>query len=169
MTPFQEWVKKWGLFLPPEALQEFYAVMLNGGDLPDAGSDADNESRLEAEVLNEIRRAAPHYGVRLWRNNVGAAKTETGSFIRFGLANDSKLMNTNIKSADLIGIETVVIKPSDVGQCFGRFLSIEGKRPGWVYNPESTGRELAQMRWAQLVNAMGGRAMMTSTSEGIFK
>lgn len=54
--------------------------------------------------------AVSRLGSRVFRNNVGVAKTDTGSVIRFGLA---------VGSSDLIGWTLT-----------GKFLAIEVKRPG---------------------------------------
>ncbi len=98
-------------------------------------------------------------GIRLWRNNVGAYKTESG-FIRFGLANDSAAINSVIKSADLIGIRPVVITPLHLGKTIGQFVSREVKAEGWSFT--GTDRELAQERWAALVRSLGGDASIVA-------
>lgn len=64
----------------------------------------------EADIMREIQLALSRLGCRAFRNNVGVAKTDTGSVIRFGLT---------VGSSDLIG-----------WTASGRFLAIEVKRPG---------------------------------------
>jgi len=87
----------------------------------------------ESAVQSLVRLEASRKGCRLFRNNVGAGYLENGSFIRFGLANDSDRLNQQIKSADLIGIEPVIITQGMVGQTIGRFLAREIKAAGCQY------------------------------------
>lgn len=85
---------------------------------------------------------APGAVTRVWRNNVGATKTESGGWIEYGLAPGS---------ADLIGIKKVLITPEMVGETFGRFFSVEMKTP--------TGRlSTAQKIWAATISKFGGIA-----------
>lgn len=113
----------------------------------------------ESGISSDIRLEASQLGYRLWRNNVGAAHTSTGQFIRFGLANDSTQLNRVIKSADLIGIRPILITPAHVGMTIGQFISREVKKPSWKYT--GTERERAQLAWAELVNSLGGDACFT--------
>jgi hypothetical protein len=114
------------------------------------------DGRSETAVQTAIRLEASRRGCLLFRNNVGAATTDNGSFIRFGLANDSAQLNARIKSADLIGIRPVIIQPYHVGRTLGVFLSREIKAAGWKFT--RTDRERAQLRWAELILSMGGDA-----------
>lgn len=92
----------------------------------------------------------------LYRNNVGVLLDARGVPVRFGLANDSAAVNEACKSADLIGIKRVVITPDMVGQVVGVFLSREVKHEGWRFT--GTQRELAQLRWIEIVTQFGGDA-----------
>lgn len=110
----------------------------------------------EAAVQNNLKLEASRKGVRLFRNNVGAAQLPDGSFIRFGLANESSQVNAVIKSGDLIGIRPLIITPPMVGHVVGQFVSREAKAGNWRYS--NTERERAQYRWIQLVTSLGGDA-----------
>jgi hypothetical protein len=101
---------------------------------------------------------------RLWRNNRGAARTDTGSFIRFGLANDTKQLGDVLKSGDLIGWRPVVITADMVGTVIAQFVSVETKHENWTPPPLDTKDEAAaaQYRWAALVNSEGGHAVFVS-------
>ena len=112
--------------------------------------------RSEAAVSNDVRLEASGLGIKLWRNNVGAGKLEDGSFVRWGLCNDSAALNKICKSADLIGIRPVEITQAHVGHTIGQFVSRECKRAGWKYT--GSHREIAQLRWAETINSMGGDA-----------
>ena len=119
----------------------------------------------ETAALTECRLAASVAGCRLWRNNRGAGYLTDGTFVRWGLANESDAMNRAIKSADLIGIRPLLIGPQHVGTIVGQFLSVEVKAPGWRPRPNDA-HEQAQRAWADLVNRFGGDA---SFSTGEFK
>lgn len=119
----------------------------------------------EASAQAAIRVAASKKGILLFRNNVGAGKLDSGSFIRWGLANDSAAMNRSVKSADLIGIRPVAITQADVGRVIGQFVSIECKRANWKYSGSE--REAAQLKWLTLIQANGGRAVFATGTEGI--
>lgn len=79
--------------------------------------------------------------VRLYRNNTGTLKDERGIPVSYGLA---------IGSADTIGI----VQP------YGRFLSIEWKRPGWAgpVGKREKERHENQCNWRDQVLSMGGVA-----------
>jgi hypothetical protein len=114
----------------------------------------------ETAVQSAVRLRAAQLGMRLWRNNVGVLKDSRGVPVRFGLANDSKALNSVLKSADLVGWETITITPDMVGQRIARVLSVECKPAGWVYTGDS--HEEAQKRWRDLINEAGGRAMFAA-------
>lgn len=153
----EEWAKKWSI--PEVALIALRQHLLL------------SESRLnsniaisgmgEAGIQAHVRHKASEAGWRLWRNNVGAATLRDGSFVRWGLCNDSKQVNSQIKSGDLIGIKPVIITEAMIGTTIGQFVSRECKTPGWTYNA-SDERSKAQMRWAEIVTALGGDAKITT-------
>lgn len=120
--------------------------------------DFASESRVQA--LTRLR-AAELGNVRLWRNNVGVLPDQNGRPVRFGLANESAAINKKIKSADLIGWQSVLITPEMVGRIIAQFLSVENKHAQWV--PSLTDpREIAQYGWADLVCREGGRAIFVT-------
>lgn len=136
--------------ISPEALVELRAILLP----PDVGVKVSGTS--EAAIQTQVRLEASRLGGRLWRNNVGAGVLQDGSFIRWGLCNDSAQLNKIVKSSDLCGIMPVTITPAHVGQTFGRFLCREVKEAGWKWR--GTEREVAQARWINMINALGGDA-----------
>jgi hypothetical protein len=150
------WANRWGV--PFAAIQDLRATLgLDGGHVPPV------VGKSEAAVQAAVRLEAAQKGVRLWRNNVGVLKDERGVPVRYGLANDSHAVNKNFKSADLIGIRPLVIQPFHVGHMLGQFVSREIKHPDWKYRGDE--REEAQLRWAQMVIALGGDAGF-ATGEG---
>lgn len=110
----------------------------------------------EAAVQAQVRLEAARKGLRLWRNNVGVLTDERGVPVRYGLANDSKQLNSVVKSGDLIGWRPVLITPAHLGITIAQFVSRECKRVGWTYKGDA--REQAQLRWAEMIIADGGDA-----------
>ena len=114
----------------------------------------------ESRVQSIARLAASELGWRVFRNNVGVLRDDRGVPVRFGLANDSKSLNEQIKSGDLIGIRPVLITHDMVGKTIGQFVSIECKHENWRPG-EDGARGVAQLNWANLINALGGYAIFT--------
>ena len=98
-----EWAIRWQI--PYEAVED----LRRGLGIANDSVPGVTVGESEAAVQNRIRLEASHKGLRIWRNNVGAGMMDDGTFIRWGIANDSKQMNNHIKSSDLIGIRPVVI------------------------------------------------------------
>lgn len=151
-----EWAIRWQI--PYEAVEDLRRLM---GAVDTDPPQHPGES--EAAIQNRIRLEASRVGARLLRNNVGAFETDDGSFVRYGLANDSQQMNKNIKSSDLIGLKPVAVQPYHVGQTLGVFVAREVKRGDWKYT--GTPEELAQLKFLELVLALGGDAAFV-TGEG---
>ena len=149
-----EWALKHHVSL--EALVELKTMWIK--ESPAVG--VDDIAGPEQMVSHSIRLQASEAGARLWRNNVGAGRLENGRFIRWGLCNDTPELNRKVKSADLIGLRPILISPAMVGQTIGQFVSREVKRRGWRYH--DTEEERAQVRWMNIINAMGGDATITT-------
>lgn len=117
----------------------------------------------EGRAQSLIRLEAPRRGFRLFRNNVGVLKNEAGTPVRYGLANDTKALNAQLKSSDLIGWRRLPITSAMVGTCVAQFASFECKAAGWTYRGDA--REQAQQRWLALVAADGGYARFVTRPE----
>lgn len=148
-----EWAKRHNV--SSQAIQELQQIF---GMYP-----TDSSGMSEAAIQQRVRLEASKRGEVLWRNNVGVLTNEAGIPVRYGLCNESKAMNEKVKSSDLIGIRPVLIQPSHVGLIIGQFIARETKKGGWVY--KGTDREIAQLKFMQIVNSMGGDAQFT-TGEG---
>lgn len=135
-----------------QALYELEQIM---GTVDTTPSDTSHPPRSEAAVSADYRKNAAARGDRVFRNNVGAGKLETGSFLRWGLANDSEAMNKVIKSSDLIGVHRFLIGPEHVGHVVGQFDAVEMKKEDWTYTGSE--EEQAQLAFLNLVVALGGR------------
>lgn len=147
------WAAAWGI--APDAVADLQRRLDLGG-MPSKGKLI---ATTEADVATMVRLEATAKGVRLWRNNVGAARdARTARLVRYGLANDSQALNAALKSADLIGIRPVLIQPEHAGRTIGQFVSRECKAPGWAMPATPSERERAQAAWALLIDSMGGDA-----------
>lgn len=131
--------------------------------MPEIPLDGKPGSEVRQQSL--IRLAAPKHGVWLTRNNVGALMDERGVPVRYGLANESKVQNEQIKSADLIGIRPILIGPQHMGQVIGQFVSVECKHELWKYKGDK--HETAQLNWANFITSKGGYAVF-ATGPGFF-
>jgi hypothetical protein len=124
-----------------------------------------DKNMRESAVASHIRLDAAQQNVELWRNNTGAYEDFTGRWVRYGLCNDSKALNSVIKSSDLIGSTPVMITPEMVGTVIGVFTAIETKPEGWVFR-QSDKRAVAQQAFHDIVKKSGGYAgFATSTQE----
>lgn len=143
-----------------DALAELRALMITLPAVVGPGGEGCGES----DAQRAVRVQASAAGWRLWRNNVGAGKlynnNGSSSYVRFGLANESPQMNAIIKSSDLIGIRPIHIGFEHMGMVIGQFVCREVKRPGWRYT--GTAHEVAQMKWIEVVTALGGDAKFTT-------
>lgn len=139
--------------IAPEALRELCQTCIHTGPALEDG-------QLETDVQKAVRLEYAYAGKFLYRNNRGAGRMDTGTYVRWGLANDSKALGDAVKSADLIGWESFIVTPEWVGHKIARFLSVEVKRESWEW--KGTLEEMAQLKWAALVNSEGGRAVITN-------
>ena len=114
----------------------------------------------EAAAQQLLRLKVSAAGGRVWRNNVGAGKMQNGSYIRWGLCNDSPAINHAVKSGDLIGIMPIKITPCHIGHTIGQFMSIEVKKPGWKYTGGP--HEAAQLKWIEIIRGLGGDAKFST-------
>ena len=152
MSTLEDWAKRWGV--PPAALLDLAYSTLH---IPSA-----EHERSEEYVQSKIRLEAAQLGIYLFRNNNGAGKMESGNFVRFGLGNDSPQLNKQLKSGDLIGIRKRLIVAKDVGSYIGQFISREVKRTTWKYS--GSAEEIAQVKWATLINSQGGDAKIVNST-----
>lgn len=148
MTPsIHEWARRHKL--SHAALSELAQIMGVESTESVTGSD-----KPEARVQDAARLEASKRGWRLWRQNVGALKDDTGRIVRYGLCNDSPAMNKRVKSSDLIGLRPVIITPDMVGTTLGQFVAREIKKEGWKYKGNE--HEQAQLRFGEIVTSLGG-------------
>lgn len=124
--------------------------------------------RSEAEIQAQIRLVSDRKGTPLLRNNSGALKDSEGRMVRFGLGNDSKRVNDNFKSADLIGIWPVQIEQHHVGLTLGQFFAVECKPEGWRKRP-SDQRAEAQQNFGRWVQSHGGLFFFATKPEDVWK
>lgn len=159
-TTLHQWAIQYGVPLDAvHALQRLFGTR----DVPDPPRAVYGKS--EASIQAALRLNASKSGCRLWRNNVGAGYMADGSFVRWGLMNDSREMNERIKSHDLIGIRPVLVGPEHIGTTIGQFFMREAKPYDWVYT--DTAHERAQLAAAELITSLGGDARFANTGDEI--
>jgi hypothetical protein len=107
-----------------------------------------SEKAIQSDIMLRI---GGRKDVRLFRNNVGEAKSADGRYIIYGLCPGS---------GDLIGWQTVTITPDMVGQRFARFLSVEVKGPRGAIRPD-------QQNWLEQVQAAGGIAIVARSADAV--
>lgn len=118
-------------------------------------------NQLENPIQGQTRLLAAQMGLLLMRNNSGAYQDVNGRWVRYGLMNDSKKVNEEIKSSDLIGVTPVFITPEMVGTVLGVFTAVESKKEGWHLIP-SDKRGHAQAKFHDIVRQHGGFAGFVS-------
>jgi hypothetical protein len=152
MNGLTDWSVRHGV--SAAALQELRRILMQ----PVVSALHEPDAALsEAAVQNNLRLNCSRRGIVTFRNNSGAGKIEgSGSFVRFGLCNESPAQNAQMKSSDIIGIKPLAILPEHVGRIAGIFYARECKPSNWKH--PSGDREIAQQRFIHLINANGGDA-----------
>lgn len=151
-----EWAEKWGI--PDAAIRDLAMFQIETKNL-------DPKVFSERGVSDRVRLEAASAGWHLWRNNRGAFKDDTGRWVRYGLANDSKPLGDSLKSGDLFGWKPRLIKLDDVGKIIAQTVNRECKRPDWRYS--GSPEEEAQMRWHTLILASGGDSAIVNSAGSI--
>lgn len=162
MSVIRQWAFEHGVTMAAVLeLERRMGLEGSAGDARDPGA-----GHSEAYAQSQVMLEAPKFQCRLFRNNVGAFKDETGGFVRYGLANESKARNKRLKSSDLVGWRKVLITPQMVGFVIGQCVLREIKEPGWIYTGDE--HEEAQLRWLQLGLSDGCDAAF-ATGPGSFR
>lgn len=149
MSTLRTWAAAWNI--PFNAVLDLEERMgLHGSPV---AIQADGLPHSESYAQSQVRLEAPRYGVMLTRNNVGSLQDKNGTWVRYGLFNESKKQNARIKSWDLVGYRRRVITQEMVGTVIGQFVGREIKEPGWVYT--GTEHEKAQLHCTELALSYG--------------
>ena len=125
----------------------------------------------EGKSSQAVRVRASAWGVTLLRNNSGVLPDRDGRPVRFGLGNESKKLNQELKTGDFVGWTPLTITADMVGKQVAIFTNIEAKAFGFKerdnYNPNT--REYGQNKFNQLVIDAGGLAGFATGSADIDK
>ena len=163
MINLYSWALKWNI---PSLAVDDLRQQMGLGPSPQAPMAVNLPMASEGRVSSAKRLSFAREGGLLWRNNVGAMQDDTGRVVRYGLANESRKMNQQIKSSDLIGILPVLITPDMVGMIIGQFTAIETKKQGWKFNSLDE-HESAQLKYIELVISKGGAAYFCNSVDGV--
>lgn len=155
MTTLATWAQQWGI--APAAVADLAARLGMDGAIHTAHVKRPEEAASESHVQSLVRLEASRLGIVMFRNNVGALLDERGVPVRYGLANESRQQNEQIKSSDLIGIRKVLITQDMVGTYLGQFVARECKHGAWRMSPTDK-HEKAQLTFLNLVLSYGGDA-----------
>lgn len=155
---FIEWAVSAGL-----TMEQIRSYQLHLGTYDERPTDGEGAS--EAAVLARCKVRASRMGGRLWRNNKGAAYLQDGTFLRYGILNESKRISDEIKSSDLIGAYPLVITPEMVGTTVAQLWLVECKKEDWHFT--GTGEEPGQLKFLELGLAMGARATFATSEDDI--
>jgi len=123
------------------------------------------EGGSEAAVVKRCQVQASKMGGRLWKNHKGAATLQDGTFMRYGLLNESKRISDEIKSSDLIGAYPLVITQDMVGTTVAQLWLVEVKEEDWHFTGDA--HETAQLKFLELGLAMGARATFATSEDDI--
>lgn len=103
----------------------------------------------ESEIQNQIRISCNKGNTRLWRNNIGEAKTKYG-VVRYGIP--------GVGGSDLIGFKTITIKPEHIGKNIAVFAAVECKSPKGKPSQE-------QINFIKYIRESGGLAGIARSTE----
>lgn len=144
------WARRWGI--PREAIDELRREwgIYEFHDLRPSNKPPGSEARQQDLVSLEAARM----GIRLFRNNSGAFRTEDGRMVRFGLGNVSKQWNAVFASPDLVGWRPRLVTSDMIGMTIGQACMREMKHEGWKFNPNDKHEE-AQFNFLKLAIADG--------------
>lgn len=152
MWTIEDWARRHGV--SAAAIEEFRGNLgiaaLGAMGVPPSGDAPGSEGKQQSLIRLEAAQA----GIRLFRNNSGAFKDETGRVVRFGLANESKQINEVLKSPDLIGWRKRLITSEMVGSIIGQACMREVKHEGWKFSPNDAHAN-AQLNFLNLAIADG--------------
>jgi hypothetical protein len=155
---FYEWARAEGL-----TFAQIRSYQLHLGTYDERLTDGEGSS--EAAVVKRCQVRASKVGGRLWKNHKGAAVLQDGTFMRYGLLNESKRISDEIKSSDLIGVYPLVITTDMVGSTIGQLWLVEVKEEDWHYTGDA--HETAQLKFLELGLAMGARATFATSEDDI--
>lgn len=120
----------------------------------------------ESAVSQHAQYALTQLGGFAMRNNLGVAFDANGRPVRYGLMNESKSVNAEYKSSDLIDCVPITIQPYHVGRTFGLFVALETKQSDWKLRP-SDAHAQAQLRFLNLIRRNGGAADFITHAEQV--
>lgn len=127
----------------------------------------------EGEATKEVRLGASSLNMKLLRNNNGALLDKMGRLVRYGLGNESKKHNDEMKFGDLVGGTTITITPEMVGKEICVLTMFEVKTPEKLKPSirkamkHSKSHEAGQLRAIEFIRSIGGIAWFASCADDV--
>ena len=126
----------------------------------------------EQLATQKVCISASSLDARIFRNNSGGCKDETGRMIRFGLGNDGSKGNKQLKFGDYIGFTSIIITPDMVGQKIAVFTNLEIKPEGAMQKTMTAAaslgsRENLQWETCNFVKDYGGFAGFVTNEKDV--
>lgn len=123
----------------------------------------------EAKAKESVLLRANQWRSRLFKNNSGVAFTEGGRPVFFGLGNEGKKGDNDIRTPDDVGWTEVTITPEMVGNTVAVFTCIDSKKLGFTVKDHYTKgtREYGQNKFFQQVIKSNGIAGFACNAEQV--
>lgn len=128
-----------------------------------------NPQTPEGKASLKVLLGANRRGCRLYRNNSGVAYDQFNRPVFFGLGNEGKKSDDDLRTPDYVGFHKLTITPEMVGKTVPIFTAIDAKKLGFVckeyYSKGS--REYGQKLFFDIVEQAGGIAGFASSEEQV--
>lgn len=123
----------------------------------------------EGKARQNVRLRAAEWGARLYKNNSGVAYDQGGRPVFFGLGNEGKKGDEDIRTPDDVGFTVVTVTPEMVGKKIAVFTAIDSKKLGFIVKSNYTKRtrEYGQKKFFDIVNNFNGIAGFASCAADV--
>jgi hypothetical protein len=123
----------------------------------------------EGKASQNVKLRANELGCRLYKNNTGVAYNSENRPVFFGLGNEGKKGDDDIRTPDWIGWRNTIITQEMVGKSLPIFVAIDAKKVGFkqkIQYPVSS-REHGQQKFFNIVDRFNGINGFAATAEDV--
>ena len=123
----------------------------------------------EGKAKQIVKLRATEWGARLYKNNSGVAYTADSRPVFFGLGNEGKKDDDDIRTPDEVGYTVVTVTPEMVGKQIAVFTCFDAKKLGFVVKPNYAKgtREFGQQKFFDRVLRDNGIAGFASCAADV--